>query len=61
MPSLPFITPMLASLCPEPFDHANWLFELKHDGFRAIAFIEDGHCRVTFLLFVQIVTVALDV
>jgi bifunctional non-homologous end joining protein LigD len=38
--------PMLASSCREPFDHANWLFELKHDGFRAIAFIEDGHCRL---------------
>lgn len=46
MPSLPLITPMLASSCREPFDHANWLFELKHDGFRAIAFIEDGHCRL---------------
>jgi bifunctional non-homologous end joining protein LigD len=40
------ITPMLARPCREPFDHANWLFELKHDGFRAIAFIEDGHCRL---------------
>jgi bifunctional non-homologous end joining protein LigD len=31
--------------CREPFDHMNWLFELKHDGFRAIAFI-DGHSRL---------------
>jgi ATP-dependent DNA ligase len=22
---------------PEPFDHADWLFELKFDGFRAAA------------------------
>jgi hypothetical protein len=46
MSNLPFISPMLATPCREPFDHANWLFELKHDGFRAIAFFEDGHCRL---------------
>jgi ATP-dependent DNA ligase len=23
-----------------PFDHPDWIFELKHDGFRAIAYIE---------------------
>jgi hypothetical protein len=30
MPSLPFISLMLASPCREPFDHGNWLFEIKH-------------------------------
>jgi len=31
---------------PEPFDHPDWLFELKHDGFRALAHV-DGHlCRL---------------
>ena len=25
---------------PEPFDHPDWLFELKYDGFRAMAYIE---------------------
>jgi bifunctional non-homologous end joining protein LigD len=30
----------------EPFDDPNWIFEIKHDGFRALAFIEDGHCRL---------------
>jgi bifunctional non-homologous end joining protein LigD len=29
----------------EPFDHPDWLFELKHDGFRALAVIEQGQCR----------------
>jgi bifunctional non-homologous end joining protein LigD len=29
---------------PEPFDHPEWLFELKHDGFRALAVIEGGRC-----------------
>ena len=27
---------------PEPFDDRDWIFELKLDGFRALAFIE-GH------------------
>ena len=30
----------------EPFDHADWLFELKRDGFRSPAYIEDGKCRL---------------
>ena len=29
----------------EPFDDPNWLYEIKHDGFRALAVIEQGHCR----------------
>jgi hypothetical protein len=29
MAALPFITPMLATACREPFDHANWLFEIS--------------------------------
>jgi bifunctional non-homologous end joining protein LigD len=27
-----------------PFDHPDWVFELKHDGFRALAQISDGRC-----------------
>ena len=30
----------------EPFSHPDWLFELKWDGFRALAFIERGDCRL---------------
>ena len=40
------ITPMLASLCEKPFDHPNWLFEIKWDGYRAVAFIENGDVRL---------------
>ncbi|MHA4845946.1 non-homologous end-joining DNA ligase [Flavitalea antarctica] len=32
-----YIQPMLASLTSEPFDDKNWLFEIKWDGYRAIA------------------------
>src|SRR5262245_23014760 len=31
---------------PEPFDHAEWIFELKLDGFRALAYIENGEGRL---------------
>lgn len=37
------ITPMLASLTDAPFDDPNWVFELKFDGYRALAFIENGN------------------
>jgi bifunctional non-homologous end joining protein LigD len=30
----------------EPFDHCDWLFELKYDGFRSLAVIERGECRL---------------
>jgi len=29
----------------KPFDSDDWIFELKHDGFRALAYVEDGQCR----------------
>jgi bifunctional non-homologous end joining protein LigD len=31
--------PMPLVRVPEPFDHSDWLFELKHDGFRALAYV----------------------
>jgi bifunctional non-homologous end joining protein LigD len=36
------VAPMLATLVKEPFDHPQWLFEVKWDGYRAIAEIRDG-------------------
>ena len=36
------IKPMLATLVKEPFDHPEWLFEVKWDGYRAIAEIQEG-------------------
>ncbi|MGN6417218.1 MAG: ATP-dependent DNA ligase, partial [Pseudobacter sp.] len=32
-----FIEPMLATLAEQPFDNAEWIFEMKWDGYRAIA------------------------
>jgi bifunctional non-homologous end joining protein LigD len=31
---------------PEPFSHRDWLFEIKYDGFRALAHIEHGRCKL---------------
>jgi bifunctional non-homologous end joining protein LigD len=36
------IKPMLATLIKKPFDHPDWIFEVKWDGYRAIAEIRDG-------------------
>lgn len=34
------------TLVRQPFDHPDFLFELKHDGFRALAYISDGSCEL---------------
>ena len=39
------IRPMLAESIEEPFDSKDWLFEIKWDGYRAVAFIENGKVR----------------
>ena len=31
---------------PEPFTDPEWLFELKLDGFRGLAYIGDGQCEL---------------
>ncbi|MGO9125419.1 MAG: non-homologous end-joining DNA ligase [Terriglobales bacterium] len=40
------ITPMLATPVDKPFDSPEWLFEIKWDGYRAVAFIENGKVRL---------------
>jgi bifunctional non-homologous end joining protein LigD len=40
------IHPMLAESVDKPFDGAEWLFEIKWDGYRAIAFVTDGKVRL---------------
>jgi hypothetical protein len=37
---------MLLGRRAEAFTHPDWLFELKYDGFRALAFVENGVCRL---------------
>jgi bifunctional non-homologous end joining protein LigD len=43
---LPRMDPAKLTLVRQPFDHPDFLFELKHDGFRALAYISDGHCEL---------------
>ena len=38
--------PMPLSRKPAPFDHPEWVFELKYDGFRALAVIQNGRCQL---------------
>ncbi len=40
------IRPMLATLVDKPFDGQEWLYEVKWDGYRAIAFLEKGSVRL---------------
>lgn len=40
------IRPMLALSIEKPFDGAEWLFEIKWDGYRAVSFIENGSVRL---------------
>lgn len=37
---------MLAESIEKPFDDKDWLFEIKWDGYRAIAFVEGGKVRL---------------
>ena len=43
--SLPTLTPLDLTKQPEAFTDPDWLFEVKHDGFRSLAYIQDG-CRL---------------
>jgi bifunctional non-homologous end joining protein LigD len=36
------VEPMLCTLVSKPFDRPNWIFEIKWDGYRAIAEIQKG-------------------
>jgi bifunctional non-homologous end joining protein LigD len=38
--------PMPLSRKRAPFDHPEWIFELKYDGFRSLATIQNGRCQL---------------
>jgi bifunctional non-homologous end joining protein LigD len=40
------IEPMLATLVKEPFDDPAWIFEVKWDGYRALAEVQDGQVNL---------------
>jgi bifunctional non-homologous end joining protein LigD len=43
---LPIIEPMKLSRVATAFDHPDFVFELKYDGFRSLAYIADGCCSL---------------
>jgi bifunctional non-homologous end joining protein LigD len=40
------ISPMLATLIPQPFSDPEWIYEIKLDGVRAVCFLKDGKMRL---------------
>jgi bifunctional non-homologous end joining protein LigD len=40
------LTPMLTTLVDKPFDAEGWAYEIKWDGYRALAFIQDGDAEL---------------
>ena len=45
LPTVAF-QPMPLSRRPSPFDHPEWIFELKYDGFRSLAVIHNGRTQL---------------
>lgn len=43
---LPSVQPLHLTRMHEAFDHPDWLYELKSDGFRAVCYFEDGQARL---------------
>jgi hypothetical protein len=39
---MPTFQPIRLSRRSKPFDSSDWIFEIKHDGFRALACVEAG-------------------
>ena len=40
------MTPMELQQQPAAFSSDEWLFEIKYDGFRSLAYIEEGECKL---------------
>jgi bifunctional non-homologous end joining protein LigD len=40
------VVPMLATLTDEPFDNENWVFEIKWDGYRAVAYCNENYVEL---------------
>ena len=43
---LPRFTPMPLAAARGPFDHPDWIYEVKWDGFRALAYIHGHQCKL---------------
>jgi len=43
---LPRIDAAKLTVTRQPFDNSEYLFELKHDGFRALVYLDEGRCEL---------------
>jgi len=43
---LPLLQPLPLTRRPEPFSHPDWLFEVKYDGFGAVAHLDPSGARL---------------
>jgi ATP-dependent DNA ligase len=43
--TFPKFNPIIPVRQPDIFDSSEWVYELKYDGFRALAYVDDGRCR----------------
>jgi ATP-dependent DNA ligase len=46
MPPLPKAVPLASTRRAAAFDHDDWVFELKYDGFRPLLEIDDNGARL---------------
>ena len=44
--TLPKMQAMKLQQISAPFDDDDWICEVKYDGFRALAYVEDGRCQL---------------
>src|SRR5262252_6542379 len=42
----PRFQPLTVTRRPQAFNNPDWIIELKHDGFRTLAYVEHGRCRL---------------
>ncbi len=42
------VKPMLATLVDKPFDEPGWLYQVKWDGYRALAYLNNGDVDILF-------------
>jgi ATP-dependent DNA ligase len=44
--SLPRVQPIAPTWRREPFDHPEWVFDMKYDGYRSLCYIERRRNRL---------------
>jgi bifunctional non-homologous end joining protein LigD len=45
IPNFPKFSPIIPVRRPDIVDSSDWVYELKYDGFRALAYVDEGRCR----------------